>query len=64
MVKMIIFMFERILLIFHKLIKFYEHFSDMIRQEYNLSKKIENFIYFLDFLRFFWEFLEIKIIEK
>ena len=35
-----------------------------IHQEYKISKKIENLLIFLDFMRFLWEFLEIIIIEK
>ena len=57
MIIMIILIFKKIFLIFHKLITFYEHLMTLIHQESNFW----DFYLFLDFFETFGEFLEIKI---
>ena len=64
MIKMIIFIFKRIFLIFHKLLAFYEHSNDIDSSRIYILYIYNELTFFMDIFRIFWEFEEIKIIKK
>ena len=48
-------MFKKILLIFHKLITFYEHLMTLIHQEYNIFFIKIKFLFIFQLKDFYWQ---------
>ena len=60
-IKMIIFLFKRIFLIFHILMTFYENFIKLIYQENNLLRHKMNFLFIYNLKAFIYTKLSINV---